>query len=131
MLAASAVCVPAFPPTPEAQVHVEEFVAPSCFPLFNPLNLQLHASTRPILQVHVEEFIAAALDQRKVLNAKNINSIFGGCSGGAAWVPLWVLGTGWGAAFGWDGANALALQSAGSPCVPGLVPGPVHVCNTR
>jgi calcium-dependent protein kinase len=28
--------------------------------------------------VHVEEFIAAALDQRKVLNAKNINSIFGG-----------------------------------------------------
>ena len=28
-------------------------------------------------QVSVEEFIAAALDQRKVLNAKNINAIFG------------------------------------------------------
>lgn len=27
--------------------------------------------------MHVEEFIAAALDQRKVLNAKNIKSIFG------------------------------------------------------
>ena len=29
-------------------------------------------------QVHVEEFIAAALDQRKVLNAKTVNAVFGG-----------------------------------------------------
>lgn len=36
-----------------------------------------HSIADHAVQVHVEEFIAAALDQRKVLNAKNIKSIFG------------------------------------------------------